>query len=264
MYWNIRMRASEGEVLHISGAEGLYPVDELQDTVAAYLQRALHHDRGKPDRIVVTVERLEEEPQFIKMQPVYTVNTGDYSEAWRFVKEGLICLDVSGEAFNTARAIIESTDVMRGAAIVRAVSGVRAEPDRVRGVRATRLGIMPELLPELYESLGKLDADGTVVSEAVVLASKVASCPHIVAELCVSDDPFYTTGYLSSKNTGYVRVPHIKEKGRMNGGRVFFVTEECTVGDVVRYLEETPVMVTRLSDIHDIINPDEFICSINR
>ncbi|VAX32396.1 hypothetical protein MNBD_NITROSPIRAE02-612 [hydrothermal vent metagenome] len=250
--------------MHISGAEGLYPADELQDTVAAYLKRAQHHDRGEPDRIVVTVEKLEEEPQLIEMQPVCTVNIVDYSEAWRFVEEGLICLDVSWKAFNTARAIIESPDVMRGAAIVRAVSGVRAEPDRVRGVRATRLGIMPDLLPDLYESLCGFDADRTVVSEAVVLASKVASCPHIVAELCVSDDPFYTTGYLSSKNTGYVRVPHIKEKGMMNGGRVFFVTEECDVRDVVRYLEETPVMVTRLSDIHDIINPDEFICSINR
>lgn len=263
MYWNIRMRASEGEI-HISGAEGLYPGDELQDTVAAYVQRALHHDRGEPDRVVVTVERLEEEPQLIEMQPVYTVNTRDYSEAWRFVEEGLNCLDVSGKAFNTARSIIESPDVMRGAAIVRAVSGVRAEPDRVRGVRATRLGIMPALLPALYESLNRFDADRTVVSEAVVLASKVASSPHIVAELCVSDDPFYTTGYLSSENTGYVRVPHIKEKDMMNGGRVFFVTEECAVGDVVRYLEETPVMITKLSDIHDIINPDEFICSINR
>ncbi len=257
------MRASEGE-MHISGAEGLYPEDELQETVTAYLQRALHHDRGEPDRVVVTVERLKEEPQLIGMQPLYTVNTGDYSEAWRFVEEGLISLGVSGKAFNTARDIIESREVMRGAAIVRAVSGVRAEPDRVRGVRATRLGIMPDLLPELYESLNRFDADRTVVSEAVVLASKVASFPHTVAELCVSDDPFYTTGYLSSEKTGYVRVPNIKEKGKMNGGRVFFVTEECDVGDVVRYLEETPVMVNKLSDIHDIINPDEFICSINR
>ncbi|NOY39200.1 MAG: 6-carboxyhexanoate--CoA ligase [Nitrospirae bacterium] len=257
------MRASEGEK-HISGAEGLYPEDELQETVAAYLQRALQHDRGEPDRVVLTVERLEEEPQLIEMQPVYTVSTGNYSEAWRFVKEGLICLGVSGETFNLARSIIESPDVMRGAAIVRAVSGVRAEPDMLRGVRATRLGIMPGLLPVLYEALGRFDADRAVVSEAVVLASKVASSPYIVAELCVSDDPFYTTGYLSSKNTGYVRVPHIKEKGMMNGGRVFFVTEECVAGDVVRYLEETPVMVNKLSDIHDIINPDEFICSINR
>jgi len=257
------MRASRGE-MHISGAEGLYTEDELEGRAAAYLRRALHHDRGEPDRVVITVERLKEEPQRIGLQPVRTVSITDHREARGFVREVLLSLGVSEEAIRTAVSIVESPDVMRGAAVVRALSGVRAEPDRARGVRATRLGIEPALLQKLYESLDRFGADRAVVSEAVVLASKVASYPHMVAELCVSDDPDYTTGYLSSRETGYVRVPYMKRKGAMNGGRVFFITEECSVEDAVRYLEEIPVVVSKLSGIHDIISPDEFIRSINR
>ncbi|NOZ25720.1 MAG: 6-carboxyhexanoate--CoA ligase [Nitrospirae bacterium] len=257
------MRASRGD-LHVSGAEGLYREGDLEDRAAAYLRRALSHDRGTPDSVVITVERLEEEPLRIGLQPVHSVGTSDYAEAWGFIRGVLSSLGVSGEAFDTARSVVESRDVMRGAALVRILSGARAEPDRARGVRVSRLGIDTALLQRLKECLRRCGVDVTVVSEALVLASKVASSPHVVAELCVSDDPGYTTGYLSSRKTGYVRVPHVKQRGAMSGGRVFFVTEEGGVEDTVRYLEETPVMVDRLSDVHDTVSPDEFIRSIDR
>ena len=134
------MRASAGD-RHISGAEGLYTEAEVQDVVRGYLTRALHHDRGLPDRVVVTVERVPEEPLLIETLPVHTVNIRDYNDAWRFIKEGLRYLGVSGAAVKRAVSVIESPDAMRGAAVIRTVSGVRVEPDKKRGVRATRLGI---------------------------------------------------------------------------------------------------------------------------
>ena len=56
--------------------------------------------------------------------------------------------------------------------------------------------------------------------EAIVLATKVANCPGIIGEICISDDPEYVTGYVSSKEIGYRRITKMKrmgsEKGRKN------------------------------------------------
>jgi 6-carboxyhexanoate--CoA ligase len=80
--------------------------------------------------------------------------------------------------------------------------------------------------------------------EALCLASKVAGCPFIVAELCMSDDPDYTTGYFASRERGYIRLTAIKEKGDPRGGRIFlFDGSQEDVLSCMRYLEETPVLV---------------------
>ncbi len=249
------MRASDAG-RHISGAEGLYREGEITGVLARYLKRALEHDRGKPDTVVFTVEKVAEEPLLIESLPVRTVETSGYPDAWRFVRTVLERHGVSAGAARRGMAVIESGEVMRGAALVRAVSGERVEPDRERGVRVKRLGMDPSLLSELAEALGP-GLDLTRVAEALVLASKVASCPHVVAEVCVSDDPFYTTGYVSSRGSGYLRVPGLKEEGAMNGGRVFFVTEGCSPGEVVRYLQERPVIVTGFGGVISDGSPEQ-------
>ena len=71
-----------------------------------------------------------------------------------------------------------------------------------------------EFSPGIFKSTG---LNNTTVKEAIILASKVAACRQVTAELCISDDPGYTTGYISSKKYGYVRIPHIKKKGEKNG-----------------------------------------------
>jgi len=72
--WNIRMRASRGKGRvqtarktnlqspipeeHISGAETICYRRAIQQIVQAYIDRAMSHPRGKPDRIVITIEQL--------------------------------------------------------------------------------------------------------------------------------------------------------------------------------------------------------------
>ncbi len=262
-WWSVRMRASDGG-RHVSGAEGLYGGEEVEDAVRAYLERAMRHDRGEPDGIVITVERLSEEPRAVAALPVFTIDVSGVDEAWGFVRDGLVRLGVSLRALETALSVIESPEVMRGAALVRAGGGDRVEPDGKRGVRATRLGMAPSLRRVLQERLARLGADTSVVGEALALASKIASCPHVIAELCVSDDPLYTTGYISSAGIGYVRVPCLKRRGAMNGGRVFFLNDRAPVRDVVDYIEREAVMVSALSTIHDPMSPDEFFGSLDR
>ena len=151
---------------------------------------------------------------------------------------------------------------MRGAALVTAKHGSRLEPDTKRGVRASRLGIDPAVLKVLSRRLHKFRIDTEVVKEALVLASKVNSCTHVRAELCVSDDPDYTTGYVASRHFGYLRIPHIKHRGSRSGGRAFFVNEKAQVKKIITYLEQMPVLVTKGAPCRGIISVDEILsCS---
>ena len=78
----------------------------------------------------------------------------------------------------------------------------------------------------------------------IVLASKVQSAEGIVGELCWSDDPDYTVGYVAC-NDIYHRIPSMKEFGSNLGGRVFFVKPNTDLDCVITYLEKAPVLVQR-------------------
>jgi len=93
-------------------------------------------------------------------------------------------------------------------------------------------------------NLSKMRVDTTTVKEALILASKVASHPDVTAEICISDDPDYTTGYIASKQLGYLRIPNIKRRGEKHGGRVFIVKESADIDRLTNYLEKTPVIVS--------------------
>jgi 6-carboxyhexanoate--CoA ligase len=107
--------------------------------------------------------------------------------------------------------------------------------------------------------LSNLGINTDTVKEALVLASKVAACRHILAELCVSDDPFYTTGYVASKKFGYLRIPNIKHAGNKSGGRAFFVKGKINVEEIVSYFEKVPVIIGRVVSCRGIISIDEIL-----
>ena len=153
---------------------------------------------------------------------------------------------------------------MRGASLVLSLSGGKVEQDKVRGVRASRLGIAVSAGRILSRRLALQGINTSTVREALILASKVAACPQVLAELCVSDDPGYTTGYVSSRKFGYVRVPHIKRKGEKKGGRVFFLEEDADPGAVAEFLEKTPVLVNKISPVSGLRSLHEIIGHTNR
>jgi len=251
--WSIRMRASMTvggsgppsgkKTVHISGAEGLYKPSEIEGVTRRYLLRAMNHSRGKPDTVVITVERVRERPIIIPLLPVSTEGCGSPDDARRLVSRLLSNTGVSEKAIRSGLRIVAGKKVMRGASLVFSGAGSRAEPDMERGVRVSRLGIERSSERALSRRLAKAGINTTTVKEALILASKVASCSGIVAELCVSDDPDYTTGYVASKKFGYVRIPNIKHKGSLCGGRVFFISEDADVEHIINYLEKKPVIV---------------------
>ena len=262
---SIRMRASrrikgkKPAYLHISGAEGIYGRDSIGEVVERFIGRALNHPRGKPDRIEIGIERIKTSPKKIRSLPIRTVISGSTQAAQHHIRNLLFFAGVAENAIKSALEVVYGERTMRGASLVSAGSGRRIEPDRARGVRASRLGIDHAAASILNDELMRGGIDSETVREALVLASKVACCEEVIAELCVSDDPDYTTGYVSSRKFGYVRVPHIKKKGDRRGGRVFFVRDNAARERVISFLEKKPVFIDEVSEFLGVFSIDEII-----
>jgi 6-carboxyhexanoate--CoA ligase len=265
---SVRMRAArrtkkkdrkKSSDLHISGAEGIYERGAVGEVVEGYISRALTHPRGKPDRIEIKIEKINAAPKKIRSLPIRTVISRSAQAAQRHIRNLLFLAGVSETAIKRALKVVYGERVMRGASLMSAGAGRRFEPDRQRGIRVSRLGIGRAAAAVLSRELVGARLDSETVREALVLASKVACCEEVIAELCVSDDPDYTTGYVSSRNFGYVRVPHIKEKGDRNGGRVFFVRDNAVLERVISFLEKKPVLVDEVSECLGVFSIDEII-----
>jgi len=243
--------------IHISGAEGLYEKKDIQRVVRRYIKRALDHPKGKSDKIVVTIENIKKSPIIIEALPVGTLNCGTPAEAKKIIKKILHQSGISKKSLELAFQIIKKGN-MRGAALITSENGKRLEPFKDRGIRATRLGISKPALKLLSSRLSRQGINSERVKEAIILASKVSSCDRIIAELCVSDNPHYTTGYLASRKFGYLRIPNIKYQG-VSGGRVFFVRENTDIHDVIDYLEKTSVMINKVNSCKGTVFIDEIL-----
>jgi len=239
----MRASRSDGKV-HISGAEGLYNAEDIVAAAASYAARAMDHDRGEPGEVVITVERLSGRPKTVPLLQFETLSSRSARQAGEIILRLLNSAGVSDRAIAEGLGVVRGKAAMRGAALVRARSGIRAEPDPARGVRVSRLGLEKSSAARLSRRLARHGINTSTVKEALILASKAASCSGLLAELCVSDDPAYTTGYVASSRLGYVRIPSIKSRGSMSGGRVFFIDDDADVEAVRRYLEEQPVLVS--------------------
>lgn len=236
--YSIKMRASKGE-LHISGAEKIVAEEDVETYCARLLQRAMEHSKGKPDRINVKVEAIDEaEITFLDALPVTTIPTQNAEEGMETIRSFLkqLCIVPIDEILS----IWQESYAMRGAILLDADTLERLEPDRERGVRATYMDRDTK-----DEELQKACAGKNHFNEALVLATKVVSHPNIAAELCISDDPDYVTGYIASKELGYVRITVLKEMGSPKGGRVFLFrgNHETDLKDCIDYLQKQKVLV---------------------
>lgn len=239
--FSVRMRASKGR-RHISGAEGLVGALEAQRTAAGYVRRAMNHEKGSPDRVVVTIEEVRSRPMEIQGLPVRTLDVSDGIRPAVAVRRLLLAAGVETAGIESAFAVLKKSTALRGAALMN-TDGIRLDPDLERGVRVSRIGLSRRGRMNLGRRLSGLGINSERVREAVVLASKALHHPTVLAELCISDDPGYTTGYVATRHFGYVRIPGIKGKDSERGGRVFFVSGTEPAG-LIAYLQETPVLVT--------------------
>jgi 6-carboxyhexanoate--CoA ligase len=231
-----------GTDMHISGAECICDKAALSRTSGLLIKRALTHPRGNPDTVVITLEEINQKPKIVSLLNLTKVKCSSPEQAAKIIAEQITTLGISRQAIAAAMKILRSGNSLRGAVLISALSGKRLDPDKKRGVRVSRLDISPASEKKLSATLSVLKINTPTVKEALTLASKVASCKGIIAEICISDDPHYTTGYIASKKTGYLRLPNIKKAGEMSGGRVFFVADEAPIAEIIEYLQKKPVL----------------------
>ncbi len=258
--FSIRMRAEKNKK-HISGAENLVDIPRIQTTVSALVERALSHEKGEPDLINITVESLKTPIKKVTSLPLILANVENEIEGKILARKLLRELKIPALCVEKSISLLEkgpaNGENMRGA-IIMDMKGNRLEPDRIRGIRASRMDITDEAANELFKELSDsgLSTFFTTISEALILATKVASVKGTIAELCWSDDPSYTAGYVASEKMGYIRIPHLKKKGDPFGGRIFFVDNIDTLKYITE-MELTPVLVNKFGKIVELIGKNK-------
>lgn len=258
-YYSVRMRASK-QGLHISGAEGLYKKEDIDKVVKRYSARALSHERGRPDEVHISIDKVIGDIISIQSLPLCTINTSNSCSAKDAASTILSSLGISKKTIAKAFKMLASGDVRAGAFLIDS-KGRRLIEDN-KSIRVSRIGITKPALRSLSGRLGRLGINNDTVKEALILASKVQNHPHIIAELCISDNPGYTTGYVTSSDHGYVRLPNIKKSGDGNGGRVFFADGGKTA-DLISYLQSQPVIINKIMHCRGIVKINDIPDSNN-
>lgn len=235
--YSIKMRASKNNK-HVSGAERIILQNDITKNISALVDRALHHSLGRADFINIKLEEIHpEELEYLDVLPVSTRATENIDASYKVMREILneLNLDVdTDELIN----LLRNSRPMRGAILYDIATKKSLAPNPERGIRVTYMDA---------ECPSYIDNKKNHFREAIVLATKVLHAPGIISELCMSDDPEYVTGYISSLKHGYVRLTPLKELGNKHGGRVFiFDSRKANIEDTITYLEKQKVLVRGL------------------
>lgn len=219
---------------HISGAERIVE-DSLRDRVVlSLLKRA---ESKCAEAINIKIETICEDIMHIPCISGPSGTDTSLEEARSKMNSILTSLGYNGKQI---LKLFFSLPRMRGAALVDINSLERLELDKERGIRVSAFdSINPDLSGEKDHR-----------REAKLLASKVISCPNVVAEICVTDDVNYTFGYIASKKLGYIGITHVKEPQLEWGARIILFdgtigsgSYEEKVNRTIEYLEKTPILI---------------------
>lgn len=235
--YSVKMRASK-DGRHISGAEDIVERENVEECAIRFIRRAFHHENGTPDFISIKIEEIKESIKYIDHLPIKTLECKSKRDAREMAKDILRKEGIGDNVIEEAFRIVDRGG-MRGASILN-LEGHRLEPDRERGVRVKCISTAEELRERILKD--KLGTERTV--DAIAIATKVIDL-GVVAELCISDNPSYTTGYVATKKR-YFRITNLKERGEV-GGRVLFVDiprgDKDRLERLIRDLESKPYII---------------------
>ncbi len=264
--YSIRMHANAAGK-HISGAERICTLEKIDSIVQHLVTRAKSRTTA-PDEIVIHIEHLKNGLlRTLASLDLITVDTPDMATGRTVADRLLKIIGISASAAEAGiqwlrRGASPSGGNMRGAIIMDAETGERLEPDQHRGVRATRFGWSDDALKRILFELAAIGLTHHRTREALALATKVAYAPGMIAELCWSDEPDYTAGYVASRKTGYVRFPVLKQRGDHLGGRVFFVdSHTLDIDALIFYLQNEAVLINATGNCRPAVKPEAYFAS---
>lgn len=230
--YSIKMRASKNN-RHISGAEKIIPAADVAKAVNTLTDRALHHALGQADFVNLKIEAVNDgELLHLPALPVTAIPAASVEESFSMMRQLLLQLKISEP--DTIIDMLRQARPMRGAVLYDVATRSRLELDQERGIRVTYMDAAQSCL----------DNSKNHFREALVLATKVANTPGMLAEICISDDPDYVTGYLASSRHGYIRLSPLKTAGDCHGGRIFiFDSSKADPQAAITFLEKQKVLV---------------------
>ncbi len=244
MLYSLRMRAElKGE--HVSGAERIVGATQIEKTIRGFIKRPRQYDK-----MVITLEKLESIEYIPRALPIKSYDFKRVEEAHSFAiqmlsKEG-INKDIALKGLELLkRGPSPKGGNIRGAVLLDVDTGERLEPDPERGIRTVRFDWKNrEHIKKLLKERGIKRFYLERLLDALALATKNIYC-GVMAELCWSDDPDYTTGYTAGKNIGYVRIKPMKEEEVPFGGRVYFVKGN-SLEEIIACLEKKAILIEGL------------------
>lgn len=230
--YSIKMRASKNN-RHISGAEKIIPAADVAKAVNTLTDRALNHALGQADFVNLKIEAVNDgELLHLPALPVTASPATSVEESFSMMRQLLLQLKISEP--DTIIDMLRQARPMRGAVLYDVATRSRLELDQERGIRVTYMDAAQSCL----------DNSKNHFREALVLATKVANTPGMLAEICISDDPDYVTGYLASSRHGYIRLSPLKAAGDCHGGRIFiFDSSKADPQAAITFLEKQKVLV---------------------
>lgn len=192
------MRASH-EDIHISGAETMCEFEDLENYLKKYFNKAFNHENGNIDFLNLKIEKVKAPIQTLVALPVVE-NLND--TLTQLAKQ----TGVSEYALNKGLEFIKNDITYTGAIILSAQTGQRLDSTEQRGIRVTQLAF------KTCKCNGEISER---VKDARALATCINAFEGVKAELCVSDDLHYTTGYFASPKLDIVESLILKKKVRV-------------------------------------------------
>lgn len=222
------MRASR-EGRHISGAERIVDARDVPAASSLLATRAARHPLGPPDEMHIAAHALR--PEDIRVLPALKQESHE--------------LPSVADARHTLARILRSAGISERAAdralhALCTITGVPGAQVLDEDGRDTGVVVRARRLDHVGSSLS--DPQKNHFLEALTLATKVASAPGALAELCISDDPSYLRGYVACAGT-YHRVSPLKEEGEPVGTRIILVRRGTDLDALGHYLRDIPVIV---------------------
>lgn len=217
------MRASN-EDIHISGAETMCEFDDLENYLKKHFNKAFYHENGTIDFLNLKIEKVKEPIQILRVLPVIE-DLDDTLE--QLAKQ----TGVSEYALNKGFEYIKNDINYSGAIILSARTGHRLDNTGNRGIRVSNLA---------FKTCKRNGEISERVKDARALATCMNTFEGVKAELCVSDDLNYTTGYYASSKLGYHIIFNIKKKATRQVGRIIFVDDHIDLNQYITFLESIP------------------------
>jgi 6-carboxyhexanoate--CoA ligase len=236
--YSVRMRASDPEGGHVSGAEVIVTEKEVSRAGDELLKRAFSRSPVGSANLAVD-RRAVSEIHRVPCLPL--VQLPDDRLTSTEVQHALTTAGVDDTFLTRALEMISWRGVPDGGAALVDSNLRMVSPDVSRGIRARHFDFSPAGRVAAALRLSEAGLTHFRTLEALALATKVA-WSGVALEVCWSDEPDYLTGYVASPHYGYIRIPDWKPAGAP-GGRIFLLDPAVNPQDCIHRLREEWVII---------------------